>query len=300
MSLGVVLSIHSVHARNIYRGVKRYEYRTRKPKRDVSYIALYETGAIRAITGIAKIAGILEGAPAMVWNLTKSFSGISRDYFRNYFLGKKKAVAYCISEVIPFENPILLSEIGIERAPQSFQYIDENEVAKLLEAEMKSKRPLLPRFFVGGVHGVGKSTFVKGIASEMGLHAYSASQIILGETGPDILKRVPVEAAISNQRSLLFGLRETDWFNTGGLLDGHFVLRTGNEHVSPVPVEVFSQLDLDAMFVLTDTPSNIAERIKERDGIVWSHSLVEKMQENEVAHARVVSDRLNIPLSIIR
>lgn len=300
MSSGIVLSIHSIHARNIYTGIKRYEYRTRRPAKDIEYIALYETGGPRAITGIAKIAGILESTPAMIWDLTKSFAGISCDFFRDYFAGKRKAVAYCISEVIPFEKPVVLSEIGIERAPQSFQYIDELTMKKLIEVELENKKPLLPRFFVGGVHGVGKSTFVKTLAIEMGLTSYTASRIIANNASVSSDKLVLPNEVLSNQDSLLAGLHETEWFTNGGLLDGHFVLQTRNGDVSRLPFDVFKRLNLDALFVLTSKPSDIAERLKARDGIDWDVRAIERMQQEETLHAKQVSENLGIPLSILR
>lgn len=300
MSSGVVLSIHGVHARNIYSGVKRYEYRTRKPIKDVEYVAFYETGSTRAITGIAKIAGILENTPSMVWDLTKSFAGISHKYFRSYFAGKKKAVAYCMSEVMPFENPVVLSEVGIDRAPQSFQYLDEMEVKKLLRIAADNKRPLQPRFFVGGIHGAGKSTFAKSIAAEMGLSCYSASRVISDAAAFNKNKQITAGEVSSNQASLVTGLKEAGWFVDGGFLDGHFVLRAECAAPLPVAADVFAQLELDAMLVLTARPSTIVKRLKDRDGVCWDQSVVDEMQQNELLHAKTVSEQLGIPLSVIR
>lgn len=300
MSSGVVLSIHSSHAQNIYAGTKRYEYRKRKPNKDIDYVALYETGDKRAITGVAKIAGILEDTPTRIWELTKSFAGISRDFFRNYFAGKRKAVAYCLSEVIAFESPVYLSDIGIDRAPQSFQYIDELEMKKLLECEMENKKPLQPRFFVGGIHGVGKTTFVESVATEMGLFSYSASSIISDCYISNPNKVICSNEVLLNQHSLITGLSKTGWFVDGGILDGHFVLQTDNNSSSSIPTSVFRQLDLDAMFILSAKPATIANRLKTRDGIDWGLSLIKKMQENEIARAKQIAQDLSIPLSIIK
>lgn len=299
MSSGVVLSIHSAHARNIYAGTKRYEYRKRKPNKTIDYVALYETGNMQAITGVAKIAGILEDTPTRIWELTKSFAGISRDFFRSYFSGKRKAVAYCISEVFILDAPVYLSDIGLERAPQSFQYINELEIKKLLEREIENKKPLQPRFFVGGIHGAGKTSFVERIASEMGLPAYSASSIISDYYVSNPNKVICTNEVLPNQHSLVTGLSKTSWFVDGGILDGHFVLQTDNNSSSVIPSSVFRQLNLDAMFVLSANPTTITSRLKARDGIDWRVSLVEKMQENEIVHAKQVARDLQIPLSII-
>ena len=300
MSTGVVLAIHSKHAEKIYSGVKRYEYRTQKPLKEIDYIALYETGDVRAITGFAKIAAILEDTPTRVWELTKSFAGISRAFFRDYFDGKKKAVAYCIGEVTSFEKPLSLSEVGVHHAPQSFQYIDSSEVRKLLEAEMDHKKPLLPRFFVGGIHGTGKSLFVNDISYDMGLPSYTASNIISEKAALRIEKEVLSHEIETNQDLLIQGLRRTRWFVDGGLLDGHFILKNGAASYSRVPCETFAKLDLDAMLVLTASPKTIAKRLNERDGIDWNISLLREMQDLEISYAREISKSLRIPLSIIR
>lgn len=300
MNSGIVLSIHSVHARNIYSGLKRYEYRTRKPSQNVEYIALYETGTTKAVTGIAKITGILEGAPTTIWELTKSFAGIRRDFFRRYFAGKKKAYAYCISEVTSFQHPVELRDLGIEHAPQSFQYIDEQEMKKLLEIKIEDKKPLQPRFFVGGIHGVGKTTFVKKVASEMGLPFFTASDVIATKETFGSNKVISENDIESNQSSLVSTLHNLGWFDAGGILDGHFLLKTAEHGCSPIPVEVFEELKLDSIFVLSKSPSIILDRLQSRGDESWSLAFIKEMQEGEIAYARQIAERLDIPLSIIR
>lgn len=120
----ILLPIHSEHAQNIYSGKKLYEYRTRRPAQEVGCILLYETGGVGAITGAALTDKVLEGSPDEIWEITKSRAGISRDYFHGYFSGRNKAYAYAISEAIPFAESLSLNDFGIQRAPQSFQYID--------------------------------------------------------------------------------------------------------------------------------------------------------------------------------
>lgn len=133
MSTGAVISIHSVHAKNIYSGVKRFEFRTQKPSRDIDYLVLYETGKSGLVTGLAKVTDIIEGTPAEIWKLTKTFAGITPVFFDEYYSGKEKAVAYCLGETREFDQAIPLCDIGVQRAPQSFQYLENAAVDKLLE-----------------------------------------------------------------------------------------------------------------------------------------------------------------------
>lgn len=133
MSSSMVLSIHSVYAASIYSGEKRFEYRTCRPSRNVEYIALYETGKVGAVTGVARVIEILEGTPEEIWERTKAYAGITRERFMQYFAGKAKAVAYLLGEVCRFAQSITLSELGLIRAPQSFQYLEPGLTAVLLD-----------------------------------------------------------------------------------------------------------------------------------------------------------------------
>ena len=306
MSAGAVISLYSVHAQNIYSGVKRFEYRTRKPAQDVEYLAIYETGKKRAVTGIAKISGILEGAPNEIWELTKSFAGISSKYFKRYFAGRRKAVAYCISEAMSFDQAVPLHEIGVDRPPQSFQYISEGAVEKLLGRVSASESITDARYFIGGVHGVGKTTFAKHLATGMGIDHYSSSDLIKrARELPAADKAVATENLMPNQDALITGLGLTDWFEIGGILDGHFVLRSDDGRFAGIPISVFEQMRLDSLFVLTGESDVIASRIGNRDGFSgqqWQYDaeVIRAMQEAEIEHAKLVANQLKLPLSLIR
>lgn len=305
MSTGAVMSLHGVHAQNIYAVRKRFEYRTRRPARDVDYLAIYETGHAHAVTGIAKISGVLEGTPEEIWKLTKSFAGISAKYFKDYFSGRRKAFAYCISEAARLGRDIMLSEIGVKRAPQSFQYISEEAVEKLLRMSSLGESASGMRYFFGGVHGVGKSTLIGGLSERLGIDSYSSSGVI--RQSREISSRSKVVDAtdvIPNQDALIEGLRLSDWYDKGGLLDGRFVLRANDGTFSKIPAEVFAQMNLDLFLVLTAPPNVIVAQIMERDGSKaqpWqtSESAMREMQEAELEHARSVSREIHVPLSVI-
>ena len=305
MSTGAVMSLYSVHAQSIYAGRKRFEYRTRRPAREVDYLAIYETGHAHAVTGIAKISGVLEGTPDEIWKLTKSFAGISAKYFKEYFCGRKKAFAYCISEAARLGREIMLSEIGVKRAPQSFQYISEEAVEKLLQMSSLGESASGIRYFFGGVHGVGKSTLIGGLSKKLGIDAYSSSDMIRqSHEVSSCNKVVDVIDVIPNQNALIDGLRLSNWYERGGLLDGHFVLRGDDGTFSKIPAEVFAQMDLDLILVLTRPPNIIIKHVMKRDGSKvqpWqlSESSIRKMQELELEHARSVSREIHVPLSVI-
>ena len=55
--------------------------------------------------------------------LTKPHSGVSKEFFKKYFKGRKTAYAYRLGEIRAYDTPRELSFYGVKTAPQSFVYI---------------------------------------------------------------------------------------------------------------------------------------------------------------------------------
>lgn len=119
----MLLSINPCHVINILNGTKHFEYRKSKCKRDVDQIIIYATYPVKQVVAIAELDDIVEGDPNDVWEQTKLFSGINRDFYSKYYKGREKAVAYKLSHVKEFNPPKSLSEFGLSAAPQSFAYV---------------------------------------------------------------------------------------------------------------------------------------------------------------------------------
>ena len=108
--------------RRYYKG-KKFEYRKRLAKEDVSYIYVYSTAPSMKVVASVHIEGHLSDSPTALWEKTKAAAGISRAKFRDYFRGCKTAYAYKLGKVEVFESPKNLSDFGVAVAPQSFVYI---------------------------------------------------------------------------------------------------------------------------------------------------------------------------------
>lgn len=121
----ILLAIKPEFVRKIINGEKKYEYRRKLPKREVTKIIIYATNPVMKIVGEVAIEGVLEDAPQNLWEITKEQSGITRDFFEKYFTGAKSAMAYKLGEVIEYEKPRRLEEYGVKAAPQSFCYLSE-------------------------------------------------------------------------------------------------------------------------------------------------------------------------------
>ena len=123
MKKRILISIQPTHVENILRGIKKYEYRQRVAKQEISSLLIYETTPIMKVVAEVDVLDIITASPSDLWDKTKNSSGISKNFFDNYFKGRNIAYAYKLGEIKVFEKPRSLGEYGIKHAPQSFLYI---------------------------------------------------------------------------------------------------------------------------------------------------------------------------------
>lgn len=121
----MLLSINPEYVASIFQGKKMYEYRKFRCRDDVDKIIIYATAPQKQVVGEAEIADIVEDEILEVWRRTKEYSGITYKFFRQYYKGKKKAVAYQLKNLVIYDKPFTLGEIGVTSAPQSFRYISD-------------------------------------------------------------------------------------------------------------------------------------------------------------------------------
>ena len=119
----MLLSINPEYVASIFQGKKMYEYRKFRCRDDVDKIIIYATAPQKRVVGEAEIADIVEDEILALCHQTKKYSGITYKFFRQYYKGKKKAVAYQLKNLIIYDKPLTLEEIGVSCAPQSYRYI---------------------------------------------------------------------------------------------------------------------------------------------------------------------------------
>lgn len=119
----ILLSINPQHVENILNGTKKYEYRKIKCKNAVDKIVIYSTAPIMKVVGEADVDEVLEDIPEKIWDKTQKYSGIDYKFFKKYYEGKEKAVAYKLSNIVEYCNKRELEEYGLSYAPQSFVYL---------------------------------------------------------------------------------------------------------------------------------------------------------------------------------
>ncbi len=123
MKKKILISINPEHVQNIINGTKKYEYRKIAAKQDVSSIIIYETTPIKKIVAEAEIVEVIMLAPEELWAQTKDASGISKQFFDEYFQNREIAYAYKLGKIKVYDEPKTLFEYGIKAAPQSFIYL---------------------------------------------------------------------------------------------------------------------------------------------------------------------------------
>lgn len=121
----LLLPIRPKYVKQILEGTKQVEYRTWERKDPtVNNVLIYQSGDIRKIVAEFHISGIIQGTPEEVWDQTNSVGGITRKAYFKYFEGHDIAYAYRISDLDIFENPLELKDIGLNKAPMRYQYVE--------------------------------------------------------------------------------------------------------------------------------------------------------------------------------
>ena len=119
----ILISINPEHVEKILSGEKRFEYRTKAAKKDIDSLLIYETYPVKRVVAEAKVIEVIELPPEKLWDVTKDHSGISYQFFAQYFKGRSVGYAYRLGEIRLYPVPRELSYFGVKAAPQSFVYI---------------------------------------------------------------------------------------------------------------------------------------------------------------------------------
>lgn len=119
----VLLSIKPEFAELIFSGEKHYEYRKQIFKQEVDTVVVYASSPVQKIIGEFSIDNIFHDELTSLWNKTKKYSGISQQYFNEYFQNKSKGYAIKVLETRLYPEPINLNCVYSSTPPQSFAYI---------------------------------------------------------------------------------------------------------------------------------------------------------------------------------
>ena len=120
----VVLSIKPEYANKIFDGSKKYEFRRAIFKNpDVTKVVVYSSSPVQKIIGEFEIDRIITHDLETLWSKTKKYSGISEDFFFQYFGDKAHGFAIKIKNTKLYRKPKCIREDYNLFPPQSFLYL---------------------------------------------------------------------------------------------------------------------------------------------------------------------------------
>ncbi len=120
--MNAILSIKPQFVDEIEAGRKLFEYRKSIFRQPVERVYIYASSPVGRIIGEFQPADVVFGVPAAVWEETWQFSGITKRFFDEYFMGRSSAYAIVIRNFVKYDIPLDLPQ-GVH-APQNFCYID--------------------------------------------------------------------------------------------------------------------------------------------------------------------------------
>ena len=121
----VLLSIKPEYANKIFEGSKKFEFRKiifKKP--EIKTVIVYASSPVQQVIGEFEIDDIYSLRPDKLWEKTKKDSGISADFFFEYFADRVIAHAIKIKKVTKYKKGLSLKENYNVSPPQSYLYLD--------------------------------------------------------------------------------------------------------------------------------------------------------------------------------
>jgi len=119
----VVLSIKPAFANKIFDGTKKFEFRKAIFKNTkIKTVIVYASSPVKQVIGEFEIEKIINHDIDTLWRLTHNFSGITEEYFYQYFAERKIGYAIQIKKTRKYRQPKCLKADFNLVPPQSFAY----------------------------------------------------------------------------------------------------------------------------------------------------------------------------------
>ena len=158
------------------------------------------------------------------------------------------------------------------------------------------KQTLKRAIFIGGIHGVGKTTLCKELSKKIGLDHYSASTLIKSlkqdKSNGGSKNVLNIE---SNQELLISAINcyinKSDYY----IIDGHFCVLDKEGKVTKIPKGTFKYINPTRIIVLHDDVSNIQKKIELRDSLMMPSELLSTFQNCEIESAEEIAKDLHVP-----
>ena len=120
----VLMSIKPEFANKIFDGTKEFEFRRSIFKdRRVKNVIVYASSPVQKVIGEFEIEDILDYDIETLWLETNHGSGISKEFFEQYFFNKEEGYAIKIKKTRKYRTPLCIKKDFNATPPQSFMYV---------------------------------------------------------------------------------------------------------------------------------------------------------------------------------
>ncbi len=203
-------------------------------------------------------------------------------------------LSYSVQE--PLESAADRSRFSLGRFTAAPGYLVDAQTTAIA-TNLPSLPPARRIFFIGGVHGSGKSTLCRHLAAQLGVDHVTASELLRFVPGScDTTKAVhDVEA---NQIRLLAALEGRVQTGRAMILDGHFCLLGRNQQIETIPESVFAAIQPIAMVLVEASAEEILGTLHHRGSLGFSLGLMRDLLLIERQRALQISAHLAKPLLI--
>jgi len=152
--------------------------------------------------------------------------------------------------------------------------------------------------FIGGIHGVGKSTICRHICDVVNIKYLSASELIKWKDINEDVQNKKVKNIPATQDRLILGLTNTIQKGKHYILDGHYCLLNSKNEIVNIPIDTFKLINPISLNIVLGDIIEIKNRLEIRDNRPYDKELLTRMQESELDYARHVSKTLGVTLNI--
>jgi len=149
-------------------------------------------------------------------------------------------------------------------------------------------------FFIGGIHGVGKGTICKEIASKSELIHITASEVLKWSEISSSDNKL-VGNISSTQEKLIFELNNLIDKNKKYLLDGHFCLLNSLNVPCKIDEETFDILNPRVISIVLDDVEKITKRLEDRDSKKYDIKVLNELKNMEIEYAKYLSRKYSVP-----
>lgn len=122
----ILIEMKKEQIEKIISGQKKYHYKDLLAKEEIQYIYLCEWENKKELPMVIAKVEVKDKLILPInelWEQTKNFAGITKEFYDKYFLNKKIARAYALGEVEVFDKPYSIQKYGIKYPPRKFLYI---------------------------------------------------------------------------------------------------------------------------------------------------------------------------------